>query len=211
MTDTLTDKIKLIGLTGPMAAGKNAAADILREKGFVILDADVMAHGVLEAKADRIIKLFTQDARRHGLELTDSRGKLNRKNLGGIVFQNPEKLSLLESVIHPALNAEAEKLIAENPDRKFVINAALLHKMPLIKRCNLVLYIDAPALIRFIRVRKRDKLPFKRIAERFSAQKEIFTKCKNQNADIYRVRNCGTKERLQAKIEAVLQLSVHKG
>ena len=211
MSDRLTDKIKLIGLTGPMAAGKNAAADILREKGFVILDADVMAHGVLEAKADQIMKLFAQDARSRGLELTDGRGKLNRKNLGCIVFQNPEKLALLESVIHPALNAEAEKLIAENPDRKFVINAALLHKMPLIKRCNLVLYIDAPALIRFIRVRKRDKLPFKRIAERFSAQKEIFAKCKNQNADIYRVGNSGTKKRLKNKIKAVLRVHTEKG
>ena len=165
-----------------MAAGKNAAADILREKGFVILDADVMAHG-----------------------------KLNRKNLGRIVFQDPEKLSLLESVIHPALNAETEKLITENPEQRFVINAALLHKMPLIKRCNLVLYIDAPALIRFIRVRKRDKLPFKRIAERFSAQKEIFAKCKNQNADIYRVGNSGTKKRLKNKIEAVLRVHTEKG
>ena len=211
MSDRLTDKTKLIGLTGPMAAGKNAAADILREKGFVILDADVMAHGVLEAKADQVMKLFAQDARSRGLELTDSRGKLNRKNLGRIVFQDPEKLSLLESIIHPALNAETGKLIAENPDRSFVINAALLHKMPLIKRCNLVLYIDAPALIRFIRVRKRDKLPFKRIAERFSAQKEIFTKCKNQNADIYIVGNSGTKKRLKNKIEAVLRVHTQKG
>lgn len=194
-----------------MAAGKNAAADILREKGFVILDADIMAHGVLEAKADQIISLFTPDAQSRGLKLTGSQGKLDRKVLGGIVFQNPEKLALLESVIHPALNAEMEHLIAENPGKKFVVNAALLHKMPLIKRCSLVLYIDAPALIRFIRVRRRDNLPFKRIAERFSAQKEIFTKCKNRNADIYRVGNSGTKRRLKNKIEDVLRVYTEKG
>ncbi|WP_428770617.1 dephospho-CoA kinase [Treponema sp. HNW] len=211
MSDTLTAEIKLIGLTGPMAAGKNAAADILREKGFVILDADVMAHGVLDAIKDRIIHLFSEDARRLDLELTDSRENLNRKNLGRIVFQNPEKLSLLESLVHPAVNAEAEKHITENPGQSFVINAALLHKMPLIKQCNLILYIDAPALIRLIRVRKRDKLAFKHIAERFSAQKEIFTKCKNRNADIYRVGNSGTKKRLKKKIEAVLRVYTKKG
>ena len=160
---------------------------------------------------DKIIELFAEDARKRGQKLTDSQGKLNRKILGSIVFQNSEKLALLESVIHPALHAETEKRIAENPEQSFVINAALLHKMPLIRQCNLVLYIDAPCFIRFIRVLKRDKLPFKRIAERFYAQRKIFTKCKNQNADIYRVGNWGTKKRLKDKIEAVLRVHTQKG
>lgn len=80
-----------------MAAGKNAAADILREKGFVILDADVMAHGVLEAKADKIMKLFAQDARSRGLELTDSRENSTEKISAVLCFKIPKSSLYLKA------------------------------------------------------------------------------------------------------------------
>ena len=195
----------IIGLTGPMSAGKNAAADILHKKGFTVLDADIIAHGVLERLTADIVRLFYEDARRLNIALTDETGMLDRKKLAFIVFKDAQKLSLLENLIHPHVNAEIEKQIADFPEQSFVINAALLHKTPVIKRCDFILYIDAPIVIRLLRARKRDGLPLKRIAERFLAQRQIFAKCKKQNADIYRVGNSSSKERLENNLEAVLQ------
>ena len=211
LTSGTQNKGRLIGVTGPMAAGKNAAADILCAKGFTVLDADEIAHDVLNEQKDRICKLFAHDAQKALIPLIDGEGNILRKNLARIVFRDPQKLALLENLIHPAVNDIIEKRIAASSSESFVVNAALLYNIKVIKKCDCILYIDAPFFIRFMRVKKRDKLNALRIIERFFAQRQIFAKCKNQNADIYRVRNCGTKERLQAKIEAVLQLSVHKG
>ncbi|MGI5173698.1 dephospho-CoA kinase [Treponema sp. OMZ 840] len=201
----------IIGLTGPIAAGKNVAADILESKGFKILDADRIAHEILDSHKKQIIALFENDAQEAGIGLTHTDGSIHRKHLGQIVFHDRQKLIKLEHFVHPLVEAEIRKAVAEKPDTSFIVNAALLYKIPIVRDCDCILYISAPFFIRFMRVKKRDNLHFKYIIERFYAQRQIFTKCKKQNADIYRVGNCGTKKRLQEKIEAVLQSSIYKG
>ena len=74
------NKGRLIGVTGPMAAGKNAAADILCTKGFTVLDADEIAHNVLDEQKERICELFAHDAQKALIPLMDDEGNILRKN-----------------------------------------------------------------------------------------------------------------------------------
>ncbi|MFC2420463.1 MAG: dephospho-CoA kinase [Treponema maltophilum] len=123
------NKRRLIGVTGPMAAGKNVAADILRAQGFTVLDADKIAHDVLDEQKDRICKLFAHDAQKTLIPLVDGEGNILRKNLARIVFRDPQKLALLENLIHPAVNDIIEKRITASPSESFVVNAALLYNI----------------------------------------------------------------------------------
>ena len=84
-----------------MAAGKNAAADILREKNFRVLDADEIAHSVLCEHTAQITEMFKEKARKRHIQLLNADGSLNRRALGSIVFSGKKDLQALEHIIHP--------------------------------------------------------------------------------------------------------------
>lgn len=92
-----------IGLTGGIATGKSTVSGILRKLGYAVIDADELAKAVVqpgtEAHAEIVLAF--------GREAIDSRGELNRQKIGEIVFADPAKLSLLESIIHPRVRALA--------------------------------------------------------------------------------------------------------
>jgi dephospho-CoA kinase len=86
-----------MGLTGGIASGKSAVAAMLREMGFPVLEADLVAHKLLEpgqAAHDEVLREFSA-------ELADGSGKIDRAKLGTMVFADPVKLAKLNSIIHP--------------------------------------------------------------------------------------------------------------
>jgi dephospho-CoA kinase len=86
-----------MGLTGGIASGKSAVAAMLREMGFPVLEADVVAHKLLEPGQpahDEVLKEF-------GGELGDAAGRIDRAKLAEIVFADPAKLTKLNGIIHP--------------------------------------------------------------------------------------------------------------
>ena len=86
-----------MGLTGGIASGKSAVAAMLREMGFPVLEADLVAHRLLEpgqAAHDEVLKEF-------GAGLADADGKIDRRQLGALVFRDPAKLTKLNSITHP--------------------------------------------------------------------------------------------------------------
>lgn len=90
-----------LGLTGGIASGKSAVAAQLRELGFPVLDADSVAHRLMEPGQpahDEILKAF-------GADLADGSGCIDRKRLGAIVFADPAKLAKLNSILHPRVEA----------------------------------------------------------------------------------------------------------
>jgi len=86
-----------MGLTGGIASGKSAVSAMLREMGFPVLEADAVAHKLLEpgqAAHDEVLREF-------GAELADAEGKIDRAKLGAMVFADPAKLAKLNRIIHP--------------------------------------------------------------------------------------------------------------
>jgi len=117
---------KLIGLTGGIGSGKSTVAELLAEKGASIIDADRIAHEIYEPGKeayDRVIERFGQ-----GVLAED--GRIDRRKLGAIVFEDRSKLDDLNRVIHPLVLKEVAERVAEiteqDPDRPIVIEAALM-------------------------------------------------------------------------------------
>ncbi len=194
----------IIGLAGPMCAGKNAAAALLEKKGFFIIDADTVAHGVLKDLTPQIIDEFKSEAAEKGIELLRRDGFLNRRSLGRLVFSDPALLKRHENLVYPAVDCALESLIKNNTGRNIVINAPVLHKSTMLQYCKLVIYVDAPLIIRFLRTVRRDRLPFCQIIARFKAQKSFFSQYAKKNVDIVRVENTGSLRSLGQKLDTVL-------
>ena len=85
------------GLTGGIASGKSAVAAMLREMGFPVLDADPIAHKLMEPgqpEREEVLREF-------GAELAGADGRIDRAKLGAIVFVDPARLAKLNRILHP--------------------------------------------------------------------------------------------------------------
>ncbi len=91
--------MKVIAITGGIGSGKTTVAEMFRNLGFPVLDADRVAHGVYERGTSayrNIIEAFGE-----GIVLED--GTIDRKFLGDMAFQNKEQRKLLEEITHPLI------------------------------------------------------------------------------------------------------------
>jgi len=188
-----------------MAAGKNLASRILEEKGFVSSDADVLGHEAVDECAGKILETFGPLASERGVELLGSGGKINRRNLGSIVFSDPALIKKQEEIVYPAIQRKIDDFLSINRGRDVVLNATLLYKLPVIKSVDLVIFVDSPRVIRFFRAKKRDGMRSRQILDRFRAQKNLFAKYKDADADIVRVWNIGSRQGLEKKIGQILK------
>jgi dephospho-CoA kinase len=91
-----------LGLTGGIASGKSAVAAMLRELGFSVLDADSLAHKLVEPGQPA----YEDVLREFGTAIADSQGRVDRAKLGALVFADRAKLDRLNAIVHPRV-AEA--------------------------------------------------------------------------------------------------------
>lgn len=91
-----------LGLTGGIASGKSAVAAMLRDLGFPVLDADSLAHKLIEPGSPACDEVF----REFGPLIKDSQGRVDRAKLSAIVFADRAKLDRLNAIVHPRV-AEA--------------------------------------------------------------------------------------------------------
>jgi len=193
----------LIGLTGVYCAGKNHAAEILERRGLPVLDVDKLGYQVLETEKEAIFAQF-------GTDLQKADGSPDRRLLGQRVFGNPEKLTALEAIVHPAANRLTDEWIAAQKGL-CVINAALLHRSSVFNKLEAIILVRAPFLTRLIRAKRRDKLSFQAILKRFASQKDFNSQYLSVNAEIYRVENPGlfgsriARQKLEGRIDSVIE------
>jgi dephospho-CoA kinase len=86
-----------LGLTGGIASGKSAVAAMLREMGFAVLDADSLAHKLIEPGQPAYHEVLSE----FGASITDPSGRIDRSKLGAIVFADRSKLDRLNAIVHP--------------------------------------------------------------------------------------------------------------
>jgi dephospho-CoA kinase len=89
--------MKIIGLTGGIGSGKSTAAKILSEFGAKVIDADKVAHEVFNPGTEGLQKVVET----FGERVLNSKGEIDRKKLGEIVFNDPSALDTLNNIIHP--------------------------------------------------------------------------------------------------------------
>ena len=198
----------ILCVTGPMAAGKNAVCRILEERGFIALDADRQVHGAIEKAAPEIIKTFSNEAKAQNITLTDENGRINRRELGRLLFTSKELLSKQESIVYPVIIEETKRFIQKQQELKsdadIILNATVLYKTPeLLNLCKYIIYVDAPKITRIVRALKRDRMPLRQILSRFATQKGLFSEYKKTGVPIIKITNAGSEKKLKSAIKSL--------
>ena len=94
----------VIGLTGGIASGKSTVANMLKESGITVIDADVEARLAVEPGETHITNRSDISGRTYCLE----DGSINRAKLGEIIFNNKEERIVLNGIVHPAVRERME-------------------------------------------------------------------------------------------------------
>jgi len=135
--------MKIIGLTGGIASGKNFVAEIFAQNNAAIFDADIEVHKLIESD-----KLTIQAVKKNFPEsFIDAR--IDRKILGKIVFADAKKLKILEKIIHPKVREKYQNFLkkSESEKRKFaVLNIPLLLETKAYKCDKIVAIIASPSV-----------------------------------------------------------------
>jgi dephospho-CoA kinase len=124
-----------IGLTGGIASGKSTVAAMLREMGFAVLDADSLAHKLIEPGQ----AAYAEVLREFGPSILDANGGVDRGKLGAIVFTDHEKLERLNGIVHPRVKAEILRQFEEwsrNGKSAAFVEAALLVEAGYVKELD---------------------------------------------------------------------------
>ena len=187
--------MKVIALTGGIGAGKSLVANYFFSLGAEVLDADQLARQAIERGSDG----FDQVLLAFGDEILKD-GDIDRRALGEIVFANPEKRKVLESIIHPIVQqglADARKALSDNQ--------ILIYEIPLLVETNaaskfdLVITVEAPMDARIERLRRRG-LHISEIEKRIASQASV--EARKEVANIV-IDNDGSEEDLLRKVEAI--------
>ncbi|NGO14779.1 dephospho-CoA kinase [Streptomyces sp. HC44] len=142
-----------VGLTGGIGAGKSEVSRLLVECGAVLIDADKIAREVVEPGTPGLAAVV--DA--FGEDVLAPDGSLDRPKLGSIVFADPEKLAVLNSIVHPLVGARSRELeAAASQDAVIVHDVPLLAENGLAPLYDVVVVVDAgpeTQLDRLVRLR----------------------------------------------------------
>ena len=188
-------KTNIIGITGPIACGKNEICRILRRSGAYIIDVDTVGHEILRQR--RVINKLTAA---FGDKVLDKGKNICRSSLGEMVFGYKKNLLKLNKITHPVILKEVLKRIKSTKKKHTVINAAVLKEIGLAKYCDRIWFVASSKANRT-----------KRLLSKGFGRKEIFARIASQKstadyvkeADIV-IRNNGSKSELARKVERLI-------
>ena len=188
-----------MGLTGGIASGKSAVGALLRDMGFRVLDADSLAHKLMEpgqAAHDEVLQEF-------GAGLADASGRIDRAKLASIVFADPAKLARLNAIIHPRVEEMVFRQFDEwesNGVRDVVfVEAALLIEAGIAKKLDglVVAFCEPEQQLSRLRARGMSEVDAKR---RIAAQLPVREKLGHATESV----DCsGTLEETRAQVRAL--------
>lgn len=190
-----------IAVTGPMGSGKSTVAGILRQIGFIVLDADQVVHQVLSPGGPALKTVVDE----FGTNLLNKDKTLDRRALGRVVFGDPKKLERLEAILHPLVRADVqrrrEELEAEGRTAAFY-DVPLLFEKKMEKSFDAVLVVSAPENQRHERLMKRSGWTVEEILERSKSQ--LAPDYKEARAD-FLIINKGNIQELEAEVREGLR------
>ena len=156
----------IIGLTGGIGSGKSTVAELFRELGVPVYDADVEARRLVEP-GQPTLHLLTRE---FGPQILQRDGSLNRAKLRTLVFSDADQRRRLESILHPPIRAALQKQIAAAAAPYCIVVIPLLFESgqrDLVKR---VLVVDAPEAQQISRTVARSGLDHATVEHIMAAQ-----------------------------------------
>ncbi|MBS0170278.1 MAG: dephospho-CoA kinase [Nitrospira sp.] len=187
----------LVGLTGGVATGKSTVAHMFARCGAVVIDADALAHEVMEPGKPAwraIVKTF-------GKAVVNPDRTLNRQVLGAIAFRNPKQLRRLERIIHPRVAREQARLtrlaVRKDPKAVIIYDVPLLFEAGIDTRVEKILVVTADRDTQIARLKQRNGLTRADAIRRIRSQMPI--KQKAAAAD-YLLDGTAPRSRLFAQV-----------
>lgn len=191
--------MRLIGLTGNIASGKSAVAEMLRERGATIIDADELARRAVMKGSPALATIVEK----WGDGVLDKDGNLDRAALRHIVFETQSDLEDLNEILHPEIGRLRTIEVAkarERGDNIVVCVIPLLFERKLTEEFDSIILVDAPKpvrLERMVRDRNMDEAEaMKMIASQMPAD------LKRARADFV-IENAGDLAELETEVERV--------
>lgn len=160
----------IYGLTGQSGAGKSTVAAELSQKGYLVIDCDVLARKTVEKGSPLLARL----AEKFGSDIIEPDGSLNRALTAERAFANEESRLILNSITHPEitrLTVEQIKREYSGSYRGVVIDAAALLESDIRRYCEKIIVVTAPAGERLARIISRDGISRDSALKRINAQK----------------------------------------
>ena len=205
-----------IVITGSIGSGKSAVCELLRDRGFEIIDADKISHDVLDRCAAQVAEIFGVqyvvqkgaqvkfDASRDEKNLTDSCVSVDRKKLGELVFKNPAELAKLEALLHPKITAEilSRARALEAKGKLYFVDIPLFFEGKRYEFFDKVAVVYAPKDTLISRVMKRNGLDHAAAKHRVELQIDI--EQKRAMADFV-IENGGDLAVLKTAVERFLK------
>ena len=162
-----------IGLTGGIGSGKSTVAKIFEVLGIPVYYADDAAKRLMNEDKnlqEEIIRHFGAESYIHG--------KLNRGYISSLVFNNREKLELLNALTHPAVMHDSEEWIKRQTSPYTIREAALIFESGIHKQLDYVIGVSAPEELRVERVMQRDHVSEDEVKKRMKNQMDENEKMK---------------------------------
>ena len=178
-----------VAIVGNIASGKSTIEKILEGKKFKVYDTDKIAHEILAVDED-VKKIF---------------GTNDRKEIAKIVFEDSQKLKLLESIIHPQVKAELNKIFSTNNNDEVVfVSVPQLYEAGFESLFDKIIYITADEKIRQNRLIKRNSFSPEEAKKRIDAQVEGEKRKKSD----FVIENNSSIEDLEKSISGILSILI---
>ncbi|MFC4409816.1 dephospho-CoA kinase [Chungangia koreensis] len=190
----------IIGLTGSIASGKSTVSSMLADRGFPIVDADLVARKVVE-KGEPTLQMIVET---FGEEVLLPDGKLDRPKLGTIIFNDPSKRKMLNDIMHPAIRAEMLRQRDEylsNGAKTVIMDIPLLFESRLQHYVEKILVVSVTEEVQLKRLMQRNQLSEEEALSRIRSQLPVSEKEKGADAVIY---NNGSLEETEQQLEKIL-------
>lgn len=159
-----------VGLTGSIAVGKSYVASVFAELGCHVSDADTIAREVVLPGATGLKAVV----REFGDEVLLPDGNLNRPHLGSIIFSDPKKRAVLNSILHPFIIERQDQLLqkweAADPGGIGMIDAALMIESGGYQRFDKLVVVHCRPEIQLARLMERDRISETEARRRIDAQ-----------------------------------------
>jgi len=191
-----------VGLTGGLASGKSFVAHHLAQLGCHIIRADDLGHAVIAPGGEAwgpVVALF-------GNGILRENGEIDRRTLGALVFDQPDRLAALNAIMHPLIFRRQERLIADAeasaPRGIAVVEAAIMFETGSHTRYQKIIVASCTEAQQIERAMKRDHLTREQVESRLARQLPLAEKVKRAD---YVIDTSGTKEDTVRQTEQVYE------
>ena len=185
-----------VGVTGGIGSGKSALCDAFRGRGRQVISADLIAREI----GDTDDEVKSQIQKTFGRESYLPDGRLDRKRIAAMVFNDSALRERLNGFIHPRVDGVIrERIEALTPSERspyVVIEAALIFESGMQENLDYTIVVDAPEEVRIARVMARDHCSREQVLQRIKAQMPVEKKVKLAD---FVLHNDGTEEELKEK------------